>query len=254
MIRNRLKELMDVRGLKATRIANDINDLSRNTINSTVNNSGKMIQFETVNLLCQYLGVTPKEFFEYLPFDVSVSVDADDEPIVDVPDYNQNVAPDDCYIKPFYLNLYLTKTSNNYSAGESKNTFELSVISEKKILFSASDEFGNNNFIMGIPSLKVVLGNPPMEENMKSQKESFLKFWNDDLTDGFRQVIQQKIINSINDYFSTFQSNNNYIEIPSYMSVIFPFDDFNSNYSELNSGLVMTYKGGNYDYDGTLPF
>lgn len=252
MIRNRLKELMDVRGLKATRIANDINNLSRNTINSTVNNSGKMIQFETVNLLCQYLGVTPKDFFEYLPFDVSATVDADDDPIVDTPDYNE--VPDNFYIKPFYLNLYLTKTSNNYSAGESKKTFELSVISDEKILFRSSDEFGNNNFIMDVPSFKVVLGNPPIEENMKSQKESFFKFWNEDLTDGFRQVIQQKITKSIYDYFSNFQSNNNYIEIPSYMSVIFPFGDFNSSYSELNSGIVMTYKGGTYDYKSLLPF
>ena len=107
---------------------------------------------------------------------------------------------------------------------------------------------------MDVPSFKVVLGNPPIEENMKSQKESFFKFWNEDLTDGFRQVIQQKITKSIYDYFSNFQSNNNYIEIPSYMSVIFPFGDFNSSYSELNSGIVMTYKGGTYDYKGLLPF
>lgn len=255
MIRNRLKELMDVRGLKATRIANDINNLSRNTINSTVSNSGKMIQFETVNLLCQYLGVTPKEFFEYLPFDVLVSVDADNDPIVDTPNYDQNVAPDpnDCFIKPFYLNLYLTKTSNNYSSGESKKTFELSVISDKEILFESSNEFGNNNFIMLTPSFKVVLGNPPIEKNMKSQKEEFFNFWNDDLTDGFKQVIQQKIINSIYDYFSNFQSINNYIEIPSYMPVIFPFDDFNSDYSNLNSGIVMTYKNSILA-DDELPF
>lgn len=118
MIRNRLKELMDVRGLKATRIANDINNLSRNTINATVSNSGKMIQFETVNLLCQYLGVTPAEFFEYLPFDVDVSIDADNDPFIDSSDLN--VVASDWYIEPFYLNLYLTKTNNNYSAGESK--------------------------------------------------------------------------------------------------------------------------------------
>lgn len=85
MIRNRLKELMAERGLKASRIANDIENLSRNTINSTVNNNGKMIQFETINLLCQYLGVTPSDFFEYLPFDVDVAVDSDNKLIANYP-------------------------------------------------------------------------------------------------------------------------------------------------------------------------
>lgn len=259
MIRNRLKELMDVRGLKATRIANDIDHLSRNTINSTVSNSGKMIQFETVNLLCQYLGVTPNEFFEYLPFDVSVSVDADHDPIVDEPDYNENMAPvppDDFYIKPFYLNLYLTKTENNYLAGESRKTFELSIISEKKIFFESSSEFENDNFVMDSPSFKVVLGNPPIEDNMKSQKTAFFDFWNNELTDGFRHVVQKEIIDSVHNYFSSFQSDNSYIELPSLMPISFRFDDFESDYSKLNGGIVMTYKGGDYDYDydDDLPF
>lgn len=240
MIRNRLKELMDVRGLKATRIANDINNLSRNTINATVSNSGKMIQFETVNLLCQYLGVTPAEFFEYLPFDVDVSIDADNDPFIDSSDLN--VVASDWYIEPFYLNLYLTKTNNNYSAGESKKTFELSVISENEISFNPSNEFGNNNLIMDIPKLKVVLGNPPKEENMKLQKENFLNFWNNDLTEGFRQVIQSNIKNSIDNYLIKFQSHIASVELPQYISVSFRFDDFESDYSNLSSGIVMTYQ------------
>lgn len=250
MIRNRLKELMDVRGLKATRIANDISNLSRNTINSTVNNSGKMIQFETVNLLCQYLGVTPKDFFEYLPFDVVVSVDSDEEPVIDSPDYN--VTADDAYIKPFYLNLYLTRSNNNYSAGESKKTFELSVISEEKITFESSPDFGNNDFLMDVPNLKVVLGNPPIENNMKSQKDDFFHFWNDELTDGFRKVIQDKITNAVYNYFSEFKSNNQFVELPNFLPISFRFDDFDSDYSKLTSGLIMTYDGGINDND--LPF
>ena len=253
MIRNRLKELMDVRGLKATRIANDIDNLSRNTINSTVSNSGKMIQFETVNLLCQYLGVSPSDFFEYLPFDVTVSVGADNDPFVNAPDYDENVIADECYIKPFYLNLYLTKISNNYSAGESKKTFELSVICEKPIEFASSDEFGDNDFVMQTPLLKVVLGNPPVENNMKSQKDVFDDFWNQELTDGFRQVVQDKIENVIFSYFKEFQSSNNWIELPLIIPVSFRFSDFESDYSNLYSGLFMDYKKSNMSND-ELPF
>lgn len=98
MIRNRLKELMVERGLKASRIANDIDNLSRNTINSAVNNKGKMLQLETINSLCQYLGVSPKDFFEYLPFDVDVSISSDtDLSIIG----NTEIAPAEDSLSPF---------------------------------------------------------------------------------------------------------------------------------------------------------
>ncbi|WP_369689692.1 helix-turn-helix domain-containing protein [Lentilactobacillus kosonis] len=37
-------------------------NLSRNTITSTSQNDTKMIQIETVNALCQYLEIAPKDF------------------------------------------------------------------------------------------------------------------------------------------------------------------------------------------------
>ena len=135
MIRNRLKELMAERGLKASRIANDIENLSRNTINSTVNNNGKMIQFETINLLCQYLGVTPNDFFEYLPFDVDVAVDSDNKLIANYP--NGDVI--NGTIHPFYLNLYLKRTSINQASGITNKTFELSVVLKKPIEFDTDN-------------------------------------------------------------------------------------------------------------------
>ncbi|MCW3764657.1 helix-turn-helix transcriptional regulator [Weissella confusa] len=243
MIRNRLKELMDERGLKASRIANDIDNLSRNTINATVSNKGKMIQLETVNALCQYLGVTPNDFFEYLPFDVNVSIDADTEPIVSTSYVNNEiVSAEETYIKPFYLNLYLTKVGNNHLSGESKKTFELSVISSEKIKFSTAPEFGNNNFVMYTPNLKVVLGNPPTKDNMGSQKESFLNFWNKELTPGFRKVIQENIQDAVLKYISDFCSNNQWIEFNDIISINFRFDDFDSNYSELENGIVVIEK------------
>lgn len=253
MIRNKLKELMDERGLKATRIANDIDNLSRNTINSTVSNSGKMIQFETVNSLCQYLGVTPQEFFEYLPFDVSVSISGDEQPVV--PDSIEEASANDTYIEPFYLDLYLTKTSNNYSTGEIKKTFELSIISENKISFHYSEiQDDDYSFYMDVPNLKVILGNPPIKDSMKSQKESFFKFWNDDLTAGFQKVIQEKISRAFYDYLSKFQSDNQYITLPPSIPISFRFDDFDSDYSKLNCGIVMKHSLISNLSDDELPF
>ena len=117
------------RGLKASRLAHDIPNLSRNTINTTANNNGKMLQLETINSLCEYLEVTPKDFFEYLPFDVEVSVDADS-------DYTEEPAlknSDEYTITPFYLNLYINKTVNSVNKGLSQETFELSIVCKNGI-------------------------------------------------------------------------------------------------------------------------
>lgn len=73
MIRNRLSILLAERNLKITKVAKDTG-ISRNTITSTAQNDGKMIQLETINALCTYLGVTPGDFFEYIPYDVECSI------------------------------------------------------------------------------------------------------------------------------------------------------------------------------------
>ncbi|TPR40433.1 helix-turn-helix domain-containing protein [Apilactobacillus micheneri] len=67
MIKNRLSKILSEKNLTISRVANDIPDLSRNTINSIANNKTKMIQMNTVNQLCQYLEVTPNDFFMFIP-------------------------------------------------------------------------------------------------------------------------------------------------------------------------------------------
>lgn len=68
MIRNRLSVLLAERTLKITKVAKETG-ISRNTITSTAQNDGKMIQLETINALCHYLKITPGEFFSYIPYD-----------------------------------------------------------------------------------------------------------------------------------------------------------------------------------------
>lgn len=77
MIRNRLSVLLAERKLKITQVANDTN-LSRNTITSTAQNDGKMIQLETINILCKYLNITPTEFFDYSPIDFEYFISIDE--------------------------------------------------------------------------------------------------------------------------------------------------------------------------------
>lgn len=74
MIRNRLAELLSERQLKITKVAKDTG-ISRNTITSTSQNDTKMIQYETIDTLCQYLGITPNDFFDYIPIKYSLNCD-----------------------------------------------------------------------------------------------------------------------------------------------------------------------------------
>lgn len=76
MIKNRLAVLLAERNLKITQVAKDTG-ISRNTITSTAQNDSKMIQLQTIDVLCNYLGITPAEFFEYYPalYDLSIFIE-----------------------------------------------------------------------------------------------------------------------------------------------------------------------------------
>lgn len=255
MIRNRLKELMAESHLKASRVANDIENLSRNTINSTVNNKGKMIQLETINSLCQYLGVTPNDFFEYLPFDVHVSVSSDE----DLSLMGNEEGAVRGHFDPFYLNLYLTKEQTNQSTGTIKKTFELSIVLEKQLDFEInSDNFNHDFHPTGIAKFTVVLGNPPLKTKSE-QAQEFNHFWNEELTRGFRQDIQDTIKSKLIDYFNQ-QVKDNDLEMwfdfssaPLLFVVNYRFDEAIKKDTKLDSGPTLWLQDNSIN-DDDLPF
>lgn len=69
MIFNRLKILLSERELSITQVAKDTG-LSRTTLTYMIQNNSKGIQLATLNQLCQYLHVQPKDLLEYYPFDL----------------------------------------------------------------------------------------------------------------------------------------------------------------------------------------
>ena len=73
MIRCNLNTLLAERGLRISKVVNDTH-VSRPTLTSIVQNNGKGIQFETLNTLCNYLNVTPCEFFGYIPYDFELEI------------------------------------------------------------------------------------------------------------------------------------------------------------------------------------
>lgn len=70
MIINNLAVLMKERNIKNVTLSARTG-ISKNSISQLSNNNNSMILLETINKLCQELNVTPDEFFEYSPYDVS---------------------------------------------------------------------------------------------------------------------------------------------------------------------------------------
>lgn len=71
MIRSNLGVLLAERKISAAKASKDTG-ISRNTLSLITSNSAKGIQYDTLNTLCRYLGITPGELFVYAPFDIEV--------------------------------------------------------------------------------------------------------------------------------------------------------------------------------------
>ncbi|MGG1661747.1 helix-turn-helix domain-containing protein [Brevibacillus sp. NRS-1366] len=74
MINCNLAVLMAERGLNIQDVA-DKTKLSRTTISALYNNSGKGIQFDTMDALCELLKITPGELFSYAAVEAKFTID-----------------------------------------------------------------------------------------------------------------------------------------------------------------------------------
>ena len=72
MIRYNLNKLLGERNLKISKVFVDTG-ISRSTLTKIVNNQSSMVQTETIDKLCQYLKVSPSDFFEYIPIEIDVN-------------------------------------------------------------------------------------------------------------------------------------------------------------------------------------
>lgn len=73
-----LNVLLAERNLRISKVSKDTG-ISRTTLTALCNNYSQGVQFDTLNLLCSYLGVTPAQFFVYLPTDYELNVEQQDE-------------------------------------------------------------------------------------------------------------------------------------------------------------------------------
>lgn len=73
MLRNNLAKLMIDRGITATQLFNDTG-IARSTISKISNNNTDKISMSTIDKICNYLRVTPADFFDFIPFEFDVKV------------------------------------------------------------------------------------------------------------------------------------------------------------------------------------
>jgi DNA-binding Xre family transcriptional regulator len=66
MLRNRLKILLAERGLKVKEVSNAIG-ISVNTLSHMSNHRSTNVSNDSLDKLCNYLEVTPTEFWEFKP-------------------------------------------------------------------------------------------------------------------------------------------------------------------------------------------
>lgn len=200
MIRNRLAELLAERQLKISKVANDIEGLSRNTITATAQNNGKMIQLETIDKLCQYLGININEFFEYLPFDVKVNLtnpnfytNLDRDGWGNIFIYGENIT-----VPSFDMDLYVEKIALSKNIGIKKHTFDLTVrISDTN--------FSKNGWFS---TAVILLGQNNNKESFNNQKNIFSEFFNS-LGVGFENTLITTITNKIKESLEKILEKNN---------------------------------------------
>ncbi|MGO2108162.1 helix-turn-helix domain-containing protein [Staphylococcus equorum] len=105
MIQSRLSVLMAERGLKISDIYEETG-ISKTTLMAISENTGKGVQFDTVDKLCNFLGVTPCEFFEYSPYLINYKM-VNGEMNKDVLKSFEITIKNQNYEKDFYIDIYV---------------------------------------------------------------------------------------------------------------------------------------------------
>lgn len=198
MIRNRLSELLAERKIKISKIASDIPDLSRNTITSVAHNNVKMLQLNTINKLCEYLEVTPADFFEYVDYDLKIAdTTIENGTIGDISDpFDLGITgkkSDDFFNRLFIYNLeiftYLNKSSISESRGETKKTFELTILPKKRFIEIPENDYISADFEV------LTTSKSTMDDILNITKEIGAGFKSD-----LQMMIEDRCIQAINEW------------------------------------------------------
>lgn len=130
MIKNNLAVLLAERGYSATDVFN-ATKISKTTLTSLVNNTGKGVQFDTINTLCKFLKIEPNDFFIYTKYDYKL------KDFYQMDEINSSTDPKSgelLYLQTFYKLVIF------FDDGILPATFEYVVIGEEDMRDQAAGE------------------------------------------------------------------------------------------------------------------
>ena len=253
MILSRLKVLLAERNIKISKVSNDTG-ISRTTLTALAQNTPKGVQFDTIDVLCQYLGVKISDFFEYIPFDIDVNCDKPDVMDLTSKDNFHNFITTKVELSPFCMDLFLVKSVNSKDFGIQKKTYELtSRINKPIILFTYDD---NDPFKMENVDVEILFGQSESDDLSDAQAD-FIKFVSS-LSSGFKEKIFNKISSKIDETINSVLEDRNLPEIA--ILPRFTFNKFNKDKKVNNYIFLEDVKDKNDDFnngdinDDDLPF
>ncbi|MBU7539329.1 helix-turn-helix transcriptional regulator [Levilactobacillus brevis] len=193
MITNKLSVLMAERKLKATRISSDTG-IARSTLSGLTNESSKMIQFETINTLCNYLRITPNDFLLYSPFDIEFDIQPVDVSAFCLPksDTDDSLDGPIVGINTFKVDIFV-KISKN---GHSYDTYELNAGLNGD--YQPSNEDTSSVELFGLPTINL---------DISSVGKELISFWTEQslyafyslVENRFRKVFKESAIQFLNE-------------------------------------------------------
>ncbi len=201
MLMSNLAVLLAQRQLRITRVATDTG-ISRTTLTALNQNDFKGVQVETMNTLCQYLGIDTGDLFDFVPFDLEFSMDMDLPAIENK--YNQHDPTNTLFlgsivIQRFDQDAFLKKTSISEETGKSEKTFDLTIRLAHDVTIPSivgDDESEHDN--IDIP-ISILLGHSSDEDTYKRQSGDFNHMWNEQLNTGFRSLFAKQLYSSVKD-------------------------------------------------------
>lgn len=160
MLRSNLSILLAERDLKISELY-EMTGISKTTLLALSENKGKGVQFDTIDKICNALGVTPNEFFDYSPYIIDLR-DYEDR-------YNENMflelfVSNKNYRKSFYMSYYFDDTSSS------------PVNTDNKILLrcylSDTDAYTDTEFFSIIDTMSIAF----QKQLIESIKEKIIAF------------------------------------------------------------------------------
>lgn len=199
MIRNRLSEIMYEREIKVVRMAKDIG-VARNTITNTASNTSEMLQMNTINKMCNYLKITPCEFFEYSPLDFEFKFFESEHLSLKV-DNKIDPLGNDWFTFGFACILLIDVKENLSNIA----SFDTEIVSESRPIYNEK-----NNTV----EIKV-----NVKFSTKEQEDSFISIYNQ-LSNEFKKMVYKDLVKQYKEFLKSILNNENHRNDEDYFMVI----------------------------------